>query len=79
MLPLIFVFSLVGAWRHPRLPLKQAGKVFHVRADRLGHRLMIGQGCRCTPAVLPAKQLIEGGRLGELFLVESEYAHPLRA
>ncbi len=47
-----------------------------MRAEKeSGRRLMIGQVCRCTPAFLLAKQLIEEGRLGELFFVESEYAH----
>ncbi len=40
-----------------------------------GRRLMIGQVCRCTPAFVMAKELIESGELGELFFVESEYAH----
>ena len=40
-----------------------------------GRRLMIGQVCRCTPAFLMAKELVASGRIGELFFVESEYAH----
>ena len=40
-----------------------------------GKRLMIGQVCRCTPAFVQAKELIDSGRIGELFFVESEYAH----
>ena len=40
-----------------------------------GRRLMIGQVCRCTPAFLMAKELVSSGRIGELFFVESEYAH----
>lgn len=40
-----------------------------------GRKLMIGQICRCTPAFVQAKELIEAGRIGELFFVESEYAH----
>ena len=40
-----------------------------------GKRLMIGQVCRCTPAFLLAKSIIDAGRIGELFFVESEYAH----
>ena len=40
-----------------------------------GRRLMIGQVCRCTPAFLQAKKLIHEGVIGELFFVESEYAH----
>jgi predicted dehydrogenase len=40
-----------------------------------GRHLMIGQVCRCTPGFLLAKQLVDDGRIGELFFVESEYAH----
>lgn len=40
-----------------------------------GKMLMIGQVCRCTPAFIMAKNLIDEGRIGELFFVESEYAH----
>ena len=40
-----------------------------------GRKLMIGQVCRCTPAFVQAKALIDEGRIGELFFVESEYAH----
>ena len=40
-----------------------------------GRKLMIGQVCRCTPAFVQAKELIDSGRIGELFFVESEYAH----
>ncbi len=47
-----------------------------MRAEReSGRRLMIGQVCRCTPAFLLAKELVDSGRIGELFFVESEYAH----
>jgi len=38
-------------------------------------KLMIGQICRSTPAFKMAKQIIDDGRIGELFFVESEYAH----
>ena len=40
-----------------------------------GKRLMIGQICRYTPAFRKAKKLIEAGEIGELYFVESEYAH----
>ncbi len=36
---------------------------------------MIGQICRFTPSFVKAKELIDAGRLGELYFVESEYAH----
>ena len=38
-------------------------------------QLMVGQVCRYTPGFLKAKELIEKGLIGELFFVESEYAH----
>lgn len=40
-----------------------------------GRRLMIGQVCRCTPAFVLTHKLISEGRIGELYFVESEYAH----
>ena len=47
-----------------------------MRVEReTGRKLMIGQVCRCTPAFLMAKELVASGRIGELFFVESEYAH----
>ena len=36
---------------------------------------MIGQICRFTPAFVKAKELVAAGRIGELYFVESEYAH----
>ena len=38
-------------------------------------KMMVGQICRYTPAFKLAKQLIEQGEIGELYAVESEYAH----
>ncbi|MBE6885223.1 MAG: Gfo/Idh/MocA family oxidoreductase [Ruminococcaceae bacterium] len=47
-----------------------------MRAEKeSGRKLMIGQVCRCTPAFVMTKELIDAGRIGELFFVESEYAH----
>lgn len=40
-----------------------------------GRRFMIGQVCRFAPGFALAKKMIERGEIGELFLVESEYAH----
>ena len=36
---------------------------------------MVGQICRYTPGFLKAKELIDKGEIGDLFFVESEYAH----
>ena len=38
-------------------------------------KFMVGQICRFTPAFKKAKELIDEGRVGELYFVESEYAH----
>ncbi|MBQ4631404.1 MAG: Gfo/Idh/MocA family oxidoreductase [Clostridia bacterium] len=40
-----------------------------------GKKLMIGQICRMTPGFIEAKRLIDEGVIGELFCVESTYAH----
>lgn len=40
-----------------------------------GKLLMVGQICRYTPAFVKAKEIIEGGLIGDLYFVESEYAH----
>lgn len=42
---------------------------------KTGNMLMIGQVCRCTPAFILAKEIVDSGRIGKLFFVESEYAH----
>ena len=44
-------------------------------AEETGKLLMAGQVVRMTPAVIEAKRLIDEGYLGELYFVESEYAH----
>ena len=47
-----------------------------VEASRKSDRkFMIGQICRFTPGFIRAKELIDAGEIGELFFVESEYAH----
>ncbi len=40
-----------------------------------GKYLMVGQICRFTPSFVKAKEIIDNGDIGELFFVESEYAH----
>lgn len=44
-------------------------------AKKSGKLFMVGQVCRKTPGFRLAKQLVEQGEIGELFFVESEYAH----
>lgn len=38
-------------------------------------KFMIGQICRFTPAFVQAKAYIDSGKVGEIYFVESEYAH----
>lgn len=38
-------------------------------------KMMVGQICRYTPGFVEAKKLIDRGEIGELFFVETEYAH----
>lgn len=38
-------------------------------------KLMIGQVCRQSPGFTMAKKMVDEGEIGELFFVESEYAH----
>ena len=38
-------------------------------------KLMVGQICRFTPGFIKAKEIVSAGEIGELFFVESEYAH----
>lgn len=44
-------------------------------AEESGKLLMVGQVCRCAPGFVKAKEIIDSGLIGELYFVESEYAH----
>lgn len=44
-------------------------------ADKTGKQLMVGQVGRYTHSNKMVKEIIEAGEIGELFFVESEYAH----
>jgi len=44
-------------------------------SQKSGKQLMVGQICRYTDAFIKAKAMVEDGEIGELFFVESEYAH----
>jgi len=44
-------------------------------ADGAKTKFMVGQICRFTPAFIKAKELIDSGVIGEIFFLESEYAH----
>ena len=56
------------------LTLAECEEMMRVEKET-GRRLMIGQVCRCTPAFMMAKDIVDSGRIGELVFVESEYAH----
>lgn len=44
-------------------------------AHKSDRKFMVGQVCRFTPAFVKAKELIDAGTIGDLYYVESEYAH----
>ena len=44
-------------------------------AEKANTVFMVGQICRFTPAFVKAKQLVDDGVIGELYYMESEYAH----
>ena len=44
-------------------------------AKKSGVKFMTGQVCRKAPGFIKAKELVDAGKIGELFFVESEYAH----
>ncbi len=56
------------------LTVEECAEMIRVEKET-GHKLMIGQVCRCTPAFIKAKEIIDSGRIGDLYFVESEYAH----
>ena len=44
-------------------------------ADETGKKFMVGQICRFTPSFEKAKEIVETGVIGDLYFIESEYAH----
>lgn len=44
-------------------------------ADESDAMFMVGQICRFTPAFEKAKELVESGVIGDVYFIESEYAH----
>ena len=40
-----------------------------------GNLLMVGQICRFTPGFVKAKSIVDEGLIGDIFFIESEYAH----
>ncbi|MBR0509351.1 MAG: Gfo/Idh/MocA family oxidoreductase [Clostridia bacterium] len=72
--------AFLGAGKHvlceKPMALTRADTQAMVRAaDASGCRLMVGQICRFTPAFEKAKELVSDGTLGDVYFVESEYAH----
>ena len=59
-------------------PLAQTIEDCRTMADavkRTGMKFMTGQVCRKAPGFVKAKELVDAGEIGDLFFVESEYAH----
>ena len=56
------------------LNVKECEKMIKTEKET-GRKLMIGQICRFTDNFVKAKEIIDEGRIGELFFIESEYAH----
>ena len=44
-------------------------------ADESGAKFMVGQICRFTPAFEKAKEIVDAGTIGDVYFIESEYAH----
>ncbi len=56
------------------LTMEECMEMMQVEAET-GKILMVGQIGRCAPGFCLAKKLVAEGRIGELYFVESEYAH----
>ena len=55
------------------LTTEECEKMMQAEKDT-GKKLMVGQVSRYAPAFAKAKEIIDSGRIGELYFVESEYA-----
>lgn len=44
-------------------------------ADEAGSKFMVGQICRFTPSFIKAKEIVSSGVIGDVYFIESEYAH----
>ena len=59
-------------------PLAQSMEDCQLMADaavKAGKKFMTGQVCRKAPGFIKAKEMVDAGEIGELYFVESEYAH----
>lgn len=54
--------------------IEEAKKIVDT-VKKTGGRFMVGQVCRYAPGFVLAKKMVEKGDIGELFFIESEYAH----
>jgi len=59
----------------PMTPNVQEAKDIIKSVKKTGRKFMVGQVCRYSPQFAFSKKLVEKGDIGELFFVESEYAH----
>lgn len=50
-------------------------KAMVAASKQYGKKLMVGQICRLAPSFVLAKELVDRGEIGEIFFMESEYAH----
>lgn len=62
----------------PMAPSIQACRHIADTAEARGVQFMIGQTCRFYEGFRLGKQLVANGEIGELYFVESEYAHSYR-
>ena len=44
-------------------------------SDECDAKFMVGQICRFTPAFEKAKEIVDSGAIGDVYFIESEYAH----
>ncbi|HOV22155.1 MAG TPA: Gfo/Idh/MocA family oxidoreductase [bacterium] len=59
----------------PMTPTIEEAKEIVKVVKETGKKFMVGQVCRYAPGFVLAKKMVENGDIGELFFVESEYAH----
>ena len=58
------------------LALNRDDLVAIIKAEKASKaRFMVGQVCRFTPAFVKAKEIIDAGTIGDIYFIESEYAH----
>jgi len=56
----------------------EEAKAIIAAVEETGRKFMVGQVCRYAPGFVLAKKMVERGDIGELYFVESEYAHSYR-